>query len=83
MTGHWEDVEDTDEDDTANIDWKARMALRNSLEGVRFPKDWEIPPPHIVRKFYRQIDFSKELKRGTMKPFLVTLGDFPRFKSMF
>ena len=37
----------------------------------------------MVRKFFRQIEFNKELKKGTLKAFLGTLGDFPRFKSMF
>ena len=82
-TGHWGDLDDSDGDTAGPIDWKARAAVRNSLEGLSFPKGWEIPPPHVVKKFFRQIDFNKELKRGTLKPFLGTLGDFPRFKSMF
>ena len=81
--GHWGDGEDTDGDNGEPIDWKARAAMRNSVAGLKFPKGWEIPHPHIVRKFFRQVDFNKELKRGTLKPFLGILGDFPRFRSMF
>ena len=82
-TGHWGDVNDSEVEAGHPIDWKARVAACNSLEGLRFPKGWEMPPAYIVRKFFCQIDFSKELKRGTLKPFLGMLGDFPRLKSMF
>ena len=82
-TGHWGDLDDSEGEATEHIDWKARATMRSSLAGVNFPKGWEVPPPHVVRKFFRQIDFNKELKKGTLKPFLGTLGDFPRFKAMF
>ena len=80
--GHWGDLDDSEEED-GHIDWGARVAKRKSLGGLKFPKGWEIPPPHIMKRYFRQIDFSKEVKRGTLKPFLGTLGDFPRFKAMF
>ena len=76
-------MEKSDDEREVNIDWEARMAKRNSLMGLKFSKGWEVPPPHIVKKHFRQVDFSKELKKGTLKPFLGTLGDFPRFSDMF
>ena len=81
--GHWEDVEDSGDETEDQIDWKAPVAQRNSLEGLKFLKGWEIPPPNVLRRHFRQIDFAKEMKRGTLKSFLGTLGDFPRFKAMF
>ena len=80
--GHWGDIDESEEDEIV-VDWEARVAQRNSLVGLKFPKGWEIPPAAVMKKLFRQLDFAKEMKRGTLKPFMGTLGDFPRFKAMF
>ena len=77
--GHLGDVDDSEEEDEAAIDWEARVAKRNSLAGLKFPKGWEIPPAHIVRRHFRHVDFAKEMKRGLFGHFWGPWETFPGF----
>lgn len=65
------------------IDWESRAKSGSNLSKVTFPKGWEVPPPAVFRKYFRKVDFSKEIQRGTIKPFSGKAGDWPRFKQSF